>query len=133
VPDDVAEPPEPERRALLDRYVTAFETADVNGLAVALAEDVSWEMPPIPTWFAGRDTVTAFLTGRQRMIGGLAAIPATANGQPAFAFYARDAEGGYRPHALHVLTPTKAGISRIVSFQDPKLFPLFGLPPAVSG
>jgi len=132
VPDDVAEPPEPERRALLDRYVTAFETADVNGLAVALAEDVSWEMPPIPTWFAGRDTVTAFLAGRQRMIGGLAAIPATANGQPAFAFYARDAEGGYRPHALHVLTPTTAGISRIVSFQDPKLFPLFGLPPAVS-
>jgi len=133
VPDDVAEPPEPERRALFDRYVTAFETADVNGLAVALAEDVSWEMPPIPTWFAGRDTVTAFLAGRQRMIGGLAAIPATANGQPAFAFYARDADGGYRPHALHVLTLTKAGISRIVSFQDPKLFPLFGLPPAVSG
>ena len=47
VPDDVAEPPEPERRALLDRYVTAFETADVNGLAVALAEDVSWEMPAL--------------------------------------------------------------------------------------
>jgi len=131
--NDVAEPPEPERRALFDRYVTAFETADVNGLAVALAEDVSWEMPPIPTWFAGRDTVTAFLAGRQRMIGGLAAIPATANGQPAFAFYARDADGGYRPHALHVLTLTKAGISRIVSFQDPKLFPLFGLPPAVKG
>ena len=67
------------------------------------------------------------------MIGGLAAIPATANGQPAFAFYPRDADGGYRPHALHVLTLTKADISRIVSFQDPKLFPLFGLPPAVSG
>ena len=60
VPDDVAEPSGPKRRALLDRCVTAFETADVNGLAVALAEDVSWEMPPIPTWFAGRDTVAAF-------------------------------------------------------------------------
>ena len=66
------------------------------------------------------------------MIGGMPAIPTTANGQPAFAFYARHAEGGSRPHALHVLTLTKAGISGIVSFQDPKLFPLFGLPPAVS-
>jgi RNA polymerase sigma-70 factor (ECF subfamily) len=60
VPDDVAEPSGPKRRALLDRCVTAFETPDVNGLAVILTEDASWEMPPIPTWFAGRDTVAAF-------------------------------------------------------------------------
>ena len=39
----------------------------------------------------------------------------------------------HHPHALHALTLTKAGISAIVSFQDPGLFPLFGLPPAVSG
>src|SRR5712691_4934407 len=57
-----------------------------------------------------------------------AGIPVTANGQPAFAFYARDPAGIHRPHALHVLTLTKAGISRIVSFQDPGIFPLFGLP-----
>jgi len=131
VPDDVAEPSGPKRRALLDRCVTAFETADVNGLAVILTEDASGEMPPIPTWSADRDTVAAFLAGRQRMIGGMPAIPTTANGQPAFAFYARHAEGGSRPHALHVLTLTKAGISGIVSFQDPKLFPLFG--PATRG
>jgi RNA polymerase sigma-70 factor (TIGR02960 family) len=130
VPDDIAEPSEPGR-ALLDRYVTAFETADVNGLVAVLTEDASWEMPPIPTWFAGRDTVIAFLAGRQRMIGGMPAIPVTANGQPAFAFYARDTAGVHRPHALHVLTLAKAGISGIVSFQDPGLFPLFGLPPVV--
>ena len=131
--DHVAEPPEPERRALLERYAAAFETADVNGLVAVLTEDASWEMPPIPTWFVGRSTVVAFLASRQRIIGGMLAIPTTANGQPAFAFYARDAGGARRPHALHVLTLTEAGISRIVSFQDPGLFPLFGLPPAVSG
>jgi RNA polymerase sigma-70 factor (TIGR02960 family) len=133
LPDDAAEPAEPERRAMLDKYVTAFETADVTGLAAVLTEDASWEMPPIPTWFAGRDTVVGFLASRQRIVGGMPAIPAAANGQPAFAFYARDTDGAYHPHALHVLTLTKAGISRIVSFQDPGLFPLFGLPPAVSG
>ena len=128
VPDDVTEPSEPQQRALLDRYVTAFERADVTGLVAVLTEDASWEMPPVPTWFAGRDAIVAFLAGRQRMIGCMPAIPITANGQPAFAFYARDTAGVHRPHALHVLTLTTAGISRIVSFQDPGLFPLFGLP-----
>jgi hypothetical protein len=111
VPDDIAEPSEPERRALLDRYVAAFETADVGGLVAVLTEDASWEMPSIPSWFAGRYTVIAFLAGRQRVIGGMPGIPVTANGQSAFAFYARDTAGIHRPHALHVLTLTKAGIS----------------------
>jgi RNA polymerase sigma-70 factor (TIGR02960 family) len=131
VPDDVTEPSQPQQRALLDRYVTAFERAVVTGLVAVLTEDASWEMPPIPAWFADRDAIVAFLAGRQRMIGGMPAIPITANGQPAFAFYARDAAGPHRPHALHVLTLIKDGISRIVSFQDPGLFPLFGLPPVV--
>jgi Pyridoxamine 5'-phosphate oxidase len=74
-----------------------------------------------PMWFASR----------QRAIGCMPAIPVTANGQPAFAFYARDARSVHLPHVLHVLTLTTAGVSRIVSFQDPGLFPLFGSPPAV--
>jgi RNA polymerase sigma-70 factor (TIGR02960 family) len=132
MPADVAEPSEPRQRALLNRYVAAFETADVESLVAVLAQDASWEMPPIPTWFAGRDNVVAFLASRQRAIGRMRTIPTTANGQPAFAFYEPDAAGGYRPHALHVLTLTEAGISRIVSFHEPELFPLFGLPPVVS-
>jgi SnoaL-like domain len=123
--------PRSPRAAAAGTRATAFERGDVTGLVAVLTEDASWEMPPIPTWFAGRDAIVAFLAGRQRMIGCMPAIPITANGQPALAFYARDAAGVHRPHALHVLTLTKAGISRIVSFQDPGLFPLFGLPPVV--
>jgi RNA polymerase sigma-70 factor (ECF subfamily) len=37
----------------------------------------------------------------------------------------------YRPHALHVLTVTAAGIARIVAFLDVDLFALCGLPPAL--
>jgi RNA polymerase sigma-70 factor (ECF subfamily) len=85
-------------------------------------------MPPIPTWFTGRDTIATFLASRLHIAGGMPPIPTIANGQPAFAFYARDTEGTYRPHALHVLTLTNAGVSRIVSFRDPAIFPLFGLP-----
>ncbi len=51
-----------------------------------------------------------------------------ANGQPAFAVYQREPAGTYRAHAVLVLTVTTKGIARIVSFVDPGLFALFGLP-----
>ncbi len=47
--------PTAEERTLLDRYVRAFERADVPALARLLAEDVEMEMPPDPMWFRGRE------------------------------------------------------------------------------
>jgi RNA polymerase sigma-70 factor (ECF subfamily) len=119
----------PGQRALLERYAAAFEAPDADALAEVLTEDASWQMPPIPVWFEGRDQIARFLADRMRATGGLRAIPTAANGQPAFGFYARHEDGMYRPHAIHVLTITDAGVCGIVSFSDPALFPLFGLPP----
>ncbi|MGA4792090.1 sigma-70 family RNA polymerase sigma factor [Nocardia sp. AB354] len=125
--DDVTEPAEPLRRALLDRYVTAFETADVDRLVAVLTEDARWEMPPIATWFEGRDIILGFLAKQMRMIGPAELIATSANGQPAFAVYARGRDGAHHPHALHVLTIRGEGVSRIVAFHGSELFPLFGL------
>ncbi len=125
--DELTEPAEPQQRALLDRYVTAFETADVDQLVAVLTEDARWEMPPITTWFEGRDTILAFLAKQMRVVGPVVVVAASANGQPAFAVYARGGEGAYRPHALHVLTLTTEGVGRIVAFHGASLFPLFGL------
>jgi RNA polymerase sigma-70 factor, ECF subfamily len=55
-------------------------------------------------------------------------VPTAANGQPALAAYLRDRAGVYRAHAIQVLTPSRSGRSRIVSFNDPGLFEMFGLP-----
>jgi len=63
-----------------------------------------------------------------RGMGGLAMVPTAANGQPAFAAYLRDQAGVYRAHAIQVLTPNGSGLARIVSFNDPRLFEVFGLP-----
>jgi RNA polymerase sigma-70 factor (TIGR02960 family) len=125
--DGLTEPAEPRQRALLDRYVTAFETADVDQLVAVLTEDARWEMPPIATWFEGRDTIVAFLLKQMRIIGPAELVATSANGQPAFAVYARGHDGVHRPHALHVLTVTAEGVSRIVAFHGSALFPLFGL------
>jgi RNA polymerase sigma-70 factor (TIGR02960 family) len=125
--DGVTEPTEPQQRALLDRYVTAFETADVDQLVAVLTEDARWEMPPIATWFEGRDTILAFLARQMQVIGPAELVATSANGQPAFAVYARGHDGATHPHALHVLTIVPKGVSRIVAFHGSGLFPLFGL------
>jgi RNA polymerase sigma-70 factor, ECF subfamily len=128
--DEIAEPTDPAKRALLDQYAAAFENGDLATLTRVLTEDVVWEMPPIPTWFTGRETVERFLA--TRILGGdYRMVPAGINGQPAFGCYARDHDGVYRPHALHVLTVTAAGVARIVAFLDADLFPPCGLPSSV--
>ena len=126
----LAEPADPARRALLDRYAAAIENADASALAGLLREDIALEMPPLLTWFAGRDTVIRFVAASLLPGPGLLRlVPATANGQPAFAVYEREPPGTFRAHAIQVLTVTDTGIARIVAFADPSLFGPFGLPP----
>jgi RNA polymerase sigma-70 factor, ECF subfamily len=127
--DELAEPADPDRRALLDRFAAAIEDADASALAQLLAEDVVLEMPPALTWFAGRQAVVGF-TASQLLTGpgALRLVPVMANGQPAFAVYQRERGRAYHAHAVQVLTVTATGIARIVAFADPGLFTLFGLP-----
>jgi RNA polymerase sigma-70 factor (ECF subfamily) len=128
----LAEPDDPARRALLDRYAAAVENADASALAGLLREDIELEMPPLLTWFAGRDTVLRFVAATLLPGPGLLRlVPVTANGQPAFAVYEREPDGAFRAHAIQVLTVTDAGIARIVAFADPSLFAPFGLPPSL--
>jgi hypothetical protein len=62
-----------------------------------------------------------------RRPGDFVLIPVGANGQPALAVYLRGRDGRYLAHAIQVLTPTGAGLARIVSFNEPRLFAMFGL------
>jgi RNA polymerase sigma-70 factor (ECF subfamily) len=130
--DEIAEPAEPERRALLDRYAAAFETADVAALESLLRDDAVFEMPPLAGWFAGRERIGRFLRAHVLLEpGGFAMVPTGANGQPAFAVYQRDEDGTYRAHAVQVLTVTRAGLAGVVSFNDGSLLAMFGLPPTL--
>ena len=127
--EELAEPAEADRRALLDRFAAAIENADASALAELLREDVALEMPPLLTWFTGRQAVVRVVAvhlltapGEHRLVG------ITANGEPAFAVYQRETGGAYGAHALLVPAVTPTGIARMVAFQDPGLFASFGLP-----
>ncbi|MFL6110805.1 MAG: sigma-70 family RNA polymerase sigma factor [Catenulispora sp.] len=122
--DDLAQ------RTVVERYVRAFEAADVPGLVRLLAEDVILEMPPVPIWYQGRDDYARFMERGFRMRGTTwRTLPTAANGQPAFAAYASDSGGGHRVHSLQVLTVVEGLITANVVFADPHLFEVFGLPP----
>lgn len=132
--DTLSEPDDPAGRALLDRYIAAFQAADMDTLTAVLREDVTFEMPPYASWFAGRDAVIAFLStqvvtapGQFRLISAAALGLPAANGQPTFATYLRGA-GDHHLHALQVLDVTSRGVARIHVFMRPDLYPGFQLP-----
>ena len=92
--DEVAEPAEPDRRAVLDRFAAAIENADGSALAELLREDVALEMPPLLTWFTGRQAVAGFIAAHfLTEPGRLRLVPVQANGQRAFAVYHRARTG----------------------------------------
>jgi len=54
-------------------------------------------------------------------------VETSANGQPAFAWYVRR-DGTFHAHSILVLTMTTAGVSAVLAFHRPDLFPAFHLP-----
>ena len=129
---EIREPDHGQERALLDRYAAAFETADVAGLLRLLRADAGFEMPPQPTWFTGRGAIGRFLADVVLTEPGRFLMrPVAANGQPALAGYLRDGDGVYRAHAIQVITVSGPLISHVVSFNDPGLLGVFGLPPVL--
>src|SRR5216683_12077 len=117
-------------RALLARYVTAFEQYDIEALTSLIQEDATQSMPPFDMWLRGRDDILTWWFGPGIGCQGSRVIPTvSANGSPAFGQYKPTAEGGYEPWALQVLELEAGRIVEFSFFLDTEaLFPLFGLP-----
>jgi RNA polymerase sigma-70 factor (ECF subfamily) len=127
-PESLSEPSGTEQRAWVDRYMRAFEHADVEGLKRLLTEDVIMEMPPMLNWFAGPGNYGLFMEWVFEQAGTDWRLTAVAgNGQSGFAAYRR-VGSGYELHTLQIFTVTDEGISRNSVFQDPEVFASFGLP-----
>jgi RNA polymerase sigma-70 factor (ECF subfamily) len=124
---EISEPGDAETRAVVDRYVRAFEAADVPGLVRLLTDDAILEMPPVPLWYRGSLDYGRFMDRVFGMRGtGWRTTLLTANGQPAFAAYA-PSEDGHRLHTLQVLTVAGGRVRHNVVFADPRVFEIFEL------
>jgi RNA polymerase sigma-70 factor (ECF subfamily) len=117
-------------RALLDRYVDAFERYDLDSLTSLLHEDATWSMPPYELWLQTHDDVRRWCLGPGIGCRGSRLIRTEANGSIAFGQYKPSAAGdGHEPWSLQVLEVSDGKISGITFFLDTgSLFPLFGLP-----
>jgi RNA polymerase sigma-70 factor, ECF subfamily len=117
-------------REIVDRYVDAWERADVDAVVDMLAADGALTMPPLPTWYRGREAVAAFLEAEVlRSDKRWRVVPARANGQLAFGNYRWDEEREvFEPRSISVLTLGREGIAENTTFLDPELVPSFGLP-----
>jgi RNA polymerase sigma-70 factor (ECF subfamily) len=125
--EHLSEPSAADQRAWVDRYMKAFEHADVEGLKRLLTEDVVMEMPPMVNWFAGPSNYALFMKWVFEQAGTDWCLKAVAaNGQPGFAAYRRVGDG-YELHTLQIFTVTAEGISRNSVFQDSEIFASFAL------
>ncbi|MEU8541870.1 sigma-70 family RNA polymerase sigma factor [Streptomyces sp. NPDC048717] len=126
---DGADPLDEEQKALLERYVAAFEGYDMKALTTLLHEDATMSMPPYDLWLRGHEDIVGWMLGVGEACRGSKLVPTVANGQPAFAHYHPDPEGGYAPWALIVLELRDGKIGGMDFFLDTKRwFPLFDLP-----
>jgi len=127
---DVSAPMDADQRALLARYVNAFEQYDMDALVSLLHEDATWSMPPYDLWLRSHDDVRDWCLGTGIGCKDSRLIPTVANGAPAFGQYKPSEAGDLEPWSLQVLEISDGAIAGISFFLDtPRLFPLFGLPP----
>jgi RNA polymerase sigma-70 factor (ECF subfamily) len=114
----------PEQRAVVERYVAAFERADVPGLTAMLADEVVLEMPPMWNWYAGPAAYAGFMKRVYRTRGtDWHGVPLWANGEAGFAAYLDGAL-----HTVQLLTVADGRVLRTSVFQHPDVLALFEIP-----
>jgi RNA polymerase sigma-70 factor (TIGR02960 family) len=128
-------PPAPDsgpEAAIVGKFVSAWESADLDALVALLTDDVFMSMPPMPFEYEGRAAVARFCasifdSGRRFDL-----VPTRANGQPACGAYVRAPDGVSHGVGLFVLTLTGDRIGAMTRF-DNSVLPWFGLPRTLPG
>jgi RNA polymerase sigma-70 factor (TIGR02960 family) len=121
-------PHSPSESAIVAKFVSAWESADLDALVALLTDDVFVSMPPMPFEYEGRDVVARFCASLFGAGRSFDLVSTRANGQPALGAYLRGASGGIRHGiGLYVLTLAGDGISAMTRF-DNSVLPWFGLP-----
>jgi RNA polymerase sigma-70 factor (ECF subfamily) len=120
----------PTENAIVEMFVSAYESADVDAVVALLTDDVFMAMPPIPLEYVGRDVVGQFceyLLGSDRKY---TCVRTRANGQPALGLYVQSESGVRIGTGVIVLTLSGDEICAMVRFDD-SVFRSFGLPPSL--
>jgi RNA polymerase sigma-70 factor (ECF subfamily) len=120
-------PASPSEDAIVAKFVSAYESADLDALVALLTDDVFISMPPMPFEYEGRDVVARFCASIFRAGRRFDLVRTRANGQPAFGAYLRAPTGLRHGVGLIVVTLTGDRICAMTRFEN-SVLPWFGLP-----
>jgi RNA polymerase sigma-70 factor (TIGR02960 family) len=123
-------PDSPSEQAIVAKFVSAWESADLDALVALLTDDVFISMPPMPFEYEGRDVVARFCASLFRAGRRFDLVPTRANGQPSFGAYLRAPTGISHGIGLYVIALTGDRICAMTRF-DKSVLPWFGLPPSL--
>jgi RNA polymerase sigma-70 factor (ECF subfamily) len=116
-------------REIVERYMAAWERADVEEIVSMLAADAIIAMPPRPAWFRGIDAVRRFLTSRPLAEGRrYRVLPAHASGQIAVVSYGLARDSAARRHLQLLTLDSEGRIEAISAFLGEDMLEPFGLP-----
>jgi RNA polymerase sigma-70 factor (ECF subfamily) len=127
--------PDGRERALVKRFIAAWDAIDIDALVALLTEDAAMTMPPERMRIAGAAAIGEFFATvpQHGRLDQARLLPTAANRQPALAAYALGEDAKHRPYGLMVLgIDDDDQISSIVGFPDPWLFEQCGLPPELN-
>jgi len=108
-------------RALLERYLAAWNSTDLDTIVALLHEEAKLSMPPFAFWIAGAQGVVRFLANRIRAAPArprYRAVPTEANGVPAVLLHRAAGEEPPQLFALHVLEARDGKIAVIDHFMS---------------
>jgi RNA polymerase sigma-70 factor (TIGR02960 family) len=127
-PFALVDPEDTRQRDLLRRYVTAFESHDVEGLKAVLHDDAVASMPPIAWRLDGAEAIAQAI-GASDFCAGARLVPCRMNGGRGFGQYRRGDDDVLRPFALVAVQIRGGRITQIVTFLGTQhRFREFGLP-----
>jgi RNA polymerase sigma-70 factor (ECF subfamily) len=105
-------------KEIVEQYMDAMRTGDVQQVVSMLAEDVAWSMPPLASWYGDIAEVEVFL--RTKPLSGQwrwQHRPTIANGQLAVGTYTwMEREKTHVPFSLDVLTLEADRIREVTAF-----------------
>jgi RNA polymerase sigma-70 factor (ECF subfamily) len=102
---------------IVNRYMQALGSADVDAVVGMLTEDAAWSMPPAATWYRGERVPDFLRVGPLSGAWRWRHLPAHVNGQAAVGVYHWDeAAGTHLPFALDVLTLRGDRIAEVTAF-----------------
>jgi RNA polymerase sigma-70 factor (TIGR02960 family) len=114
-------PPAPgslDERQLVEKFVSAYSSADIDALVALLTDDVRISMPPMPNEYHGRVAAALFYARLIQQGRTYEFVETRANGQPALRAFLHDANGILHPAGVAVLTLRGNAISAVTRFDN---------------